>query len=210
MIIGRYKNFIYFLTKHINSEKVEKSGKKWIKMNFRGRSQRSLDPKGRFMLSPEYRECLCLRMQKNENGLFAPQNSTPVPAQDELNSINLEKAEIKVVITTYDSCLVAYPWLDWLKLEEQFTKLANPSSNVRAFRRLFIGGAEEQTLDAQGRIRLSQEHREYAELNKEIIILGLTNRFEIWNPALYKQSMEKIDFNAVSDELNDSGIDFAL
>ena len=85
-----------------------------------------------------------------------------------------------------------------------------PKRLESAFRRLFIGGAEEQIIDAQGRIRLSQEHREYAKLDKEIIILGLTNRFEIWNPALLKQSMEEIDFNAMSDELNDSGIDFAL
>lgn len=184
-------------------------------MNFRGRSQRSLDPKGRFMLSPEYRESLSLRMQKNENGLFVPQNSPQNPALEQAQTENLpdsslEKAEIKFVITTFDHCLVAYPWLDWLKLEEQFTRIPNPSSNVRAFRRLFIGGAEEQSLDAQGRIRLSQEHREYAQLDKEIIILGLINRFEIWNPALFKQSTEEIDFNAVSDELNDSGIDFAL
>jgi MraZ protein len=149
-------------------------------------------------------------MQKNENGLFAPQNTAPVKPQEEFNSLDTEKAEIKVVITTYDNCLVAYPWLDWLKLEEQFTKIANPSSNVRAFRRLFIGGAEEQSLDAQGRIRLSQEHREYAHLDKEITIVGLTNRFEIWNPTLLKQGTEEIDFNAVSAELNDSGIDFAL
>ncbi len=182
-------------------------------MNFRGRSQRSLDPKGRFMLSPEYRESLSLRMQKSENGLFVPQNSTDMQTENALNqefAPTDNKADIKVVITTYDRCLVAYPWLDWLKLEEQFTRIANPSSNVRAFRRLFIGGAEEQILDAQGRIRLSQEHREYAKLDKEITILGLTNRFEIWNPTLLKQSMEEIDFNAVSDELNESGIDFAL
>lgn len=188
---------------------MEKSGNKWVKMNFRGRSQRSLDPKGRFMLSPEYRESLCSRMQKNENGLFTPQNAALEQAA-ELPDSSPEKTEIKVVITTFDHCLVAYPWLDWLKLEEQFTRIPNPSSNVRAFRRLFIGGAEEQSLDAQGRIRLSQEHREYAQLDKEIIILGLINRFEIWNPALFKQSTEEIDFNAVSDELNDSGIDFAL
>lgn len=205
------KNF-YALTKKEISEKVEKSGKKWVKMNFRGRTQRSLDPKGRFMLSPEYRESLFLRMQKSENGLLLPQNpAAPTNKENPLQTAQLlEKAEIKVVITTYDSCLVAYPWPDWLKLEEQFTKITNPSSNVRAFRRLFIGGAEEQTLDAQGRIRLSQEHREYARLDKEITILGLTNRFEIWNPVLLKQSMEEINFNAVSDELSDSGINFAL
>lgn len=167
------------------------------------------------MLSPEYRESLSSCMQKSENGLLAPQNSTLMQTENSLPESRLlepadNKADIKVVITTYDRCLVAYPWLDWLKLEEQFTKIANPSSNVRAFRRLFIGGAEEQVLDAQGRIRLSQEHREYAKLDKEITILGLTNRFEIWNPILLKQSMEEIDFNAVSDELNESGINFAL
>lgn len=200
------------MTKSKISEKVVKSGKKWVKMNFRGRTQRSLDPKGRFMLSPEYRESLYLRMQKNEKSLLVPQNPAFAPDEEKplLSPQLIEKAEIKVVITTYDSCLVAYPWPDWLKLEEQFTKIANPSSQVRAFRRLFIGGAEEQTLDAQGRIRLSQEHREYARLDKEITILGLTNRFEIWNPVLLKQDMEEIDFNAVSDELGDSGIDFAL
>lgn len=203
------------MTKFIFSEKVEKSGKKWVKMNFRGRTQRSLDPKGRFMLSPEYRESLFMRMQKSKNALSEPLNPLLSQEQNNISSPSdtfslSEKAEIKLVITTYDSCLVAYPWPDWLKLEEQFTKIANPSSKVRAFRRLFIGGAEEQTLDAQGRIRLSQEHRDYARLDKEITILGLTNRFEIWNPALLKQSMEEIDFNAVSDELGESGIDFAL
>lgn len=163
------------------------------------------------MLSPEYRESLFLRMQKNGNALL-PQNAVnAITKENDISEVTAdEKSEIKVVVTTYDSCLVAYPWPDWLKLEEQFTKIANPSSKVRAFRRLFIGGAEEQCLDAQGRIRLSQEHREYAQLDKEITILGLTNRFEIWNPTLLKQSMEEIDFNAVSDELNDSGIDFAL
>ncbi len=217
IIITRYKKNYYSLTKFFFSEKVGKSGKKWVKMNFRGRTQRSLDPKGRFMLSPEYRESLFLRMQKSENPLSEPhpslltqEHNTIISSPSDSLSEKKAEAEIKLVITTYDSCLVAYPWPDWLKLEEQFTKIANPSSKVRAFRRLFIGGAEEQTLDAQGRIRLSQEHREYAHLDKEITILGLTNRFEIWNPVLLKQSMEEIDFNAVSDELGESGIDFAL
>lgn len=189
-----------------------KSGKKWIKMIFRGRSQRNLDPKGRFMLSPEYRESLSLRMQEPTQNTF-PQNSTNcgenVPTSSE-NNTPLISTETKLVITTYDDCLVAYPWLDWIKLEEQFTRLTNPSPSVRNFRRLFIGGAEEHILDTQGRIRLSQDHREYAKLEKEVTILGLTNRFEIWNPTLLKQRMEAESFESVSDELNNSGIDFAI
>lgn len=181
-------------------------------MIFRGRSQRNLDPKGRFMLSPEYRESLSLRMQEPTQNTI-PQNSTNcgenVPTSSENNTPPIS-TETKLVITTYDDCLVAYPWLDWIKLEEQFTRLTNPSPSVRNFRRLFIGGAEEHILDTQGRIRLSQDHREYAKLEKEVTILGLTNRFEIWNPTLLKQRMEAESFESVSDELNNSGIDFAI
>lgn len=84
---------------------MEKSGKKWVKMNFRGRTQRSLDPKGRFMLSPEYRESLLLRMQKSENTLFLPQNAAnAIMKENEISEIKTdEKSEIKVVVTTYDS-----------------------------------------------------------------------------------------------------------
>ena len=195
--------------------KVGKSGNKWIKMNFRGRSQRNLDPKGRLMLSPEYRESLFVRMKDTSK---TTSSHNPQISETTTNNTTLENTsplisteiETKLVITTYDDCLVAYPWYDWIKLEEQFTRITNPSPSVRNFRRLFIGGAEEHTLDAQGRIRLSQEHRDYAKLEKEVTVLGLTNRFEIWNPTLLKQRMEAESFESVSDELNNSGIDFAL
>ena len=191
-------------------------------MNFRGRSLRNLDPKGRLMLSPEYRESLLLRMQDDhdlpksseaENGspgrtAHTEQRITGidmlVPAEKE----NIQ--EIKFVITTYDNCLAAFPWNDWLTLEAQFASLPNPSSRVRSFRRLFIGGAEEQMLDTQGRVRLSLDHKEYAKLEKEVTIIGLITRFEIWNPKLLRASIEAQSLDDVTEELGASGIDFAL
>lgn len=190
-------------------------------MNFRGRSLRNLDPKGRLMLSPEYRENLYLRMNESTTSLDItpnnPQNDTInitpnlIEADTESIIIKQEKIqEVKFVITTYDNCLAAFPWNDWLKLEEQFAKFPNPSSTLRSFRRLFIGGAEEQTIDQQGRIRLSADHREYAKIEKEVTVLGLITRFEIWNPVLLKASIETQCLDDVTEELGSSGIDFAL
>lgn len=168
-------------------------------MYFRGRSSRSLDPKGRLMLPPEFRESLTTR-GKTEGEGHARADETTL-AQDE---------EARFVITTYDGCLVVFPWDDWAELEAKFVRLPNPSPKVRAFRRLFIGGAEVQTLDAQGRVRLSQDHREYAKLDKDVTVLGLINRFELWNPALLKASMDEQKLDDVTEELAASGIDFAL
>lgn len=218
-------------------------------MNFRGRSVRNLDPKGRLMLSPEYRESLALRMLTIQNtNIFTHTNITnlsqseqsiyltkedsqnPLYQHSSQNQENQEQLlsneaqqisqiaikntatlqETKLVITTYDNCLAAYPWQDWLKLEEQFARLVNPSSKVRAFRRLFIGGAEEQILDAQGRIRLSTDHKDYAQLEKEVTILGLITRFELWNPHLLKSHIAAQSLDDVTEELSASGIDFAL
>lgn len=173
-------------------------------MYFRGRSSRSLDPKGRLMLPPEFRESLAVRGRAGAEPDVRPKASPKI--SPELSG----DEEVRFVITTYDGCLVAYPWTDWEELEQKFARLPNPSPKVRAFRRLFIGGAEVQTLDAQGRVRLSQDHRDYARLGKDVMVLGLINRFELWNPETLKATMDAQKLDDVTDELAASGIDFAL
>lgn len=163
-------------------------------MYFRGRSSRSLDPKGRLMLPPEFRENLLARSRA---GVSSGEDGA-------------EREEARFVITTYDGCLVGFPWADWSDMEEKFARLPNPSPRVRAFRRLFIGGAEVQTLDAQGRVRLSQDHREYAGLSRDVTVIGLLNRFEIWNPDVLRTSLDEQKLDDVTGELAASGIDFAL
>ncbi len=221
-------------------------------MKFRGRSQRNLDPKGRLMLSPEFRACLLARMDddtaKNQDIFTQPTHITTNKNDDLDNSLTQnpkndtegspegdfdtslnhqpnespkktkgakkedvpETTEIKFMLTTYDGCLVAYPMSEWYVLEHQFSKLTNPSTSVRNFRRLFIGNAEEHIIDSQGRIRLSQPHREYANIEKEVTILGLTTRFELWNPETYQKIIEAQTLDDVSDELSASGINFSL
>lgn len=148
-------------------------------MLFRGQSYRTLDPKARLMLPAEFKD-------------------------------SMASAEVTgFMLTTYDGCLVAYPLALWQDLEEKFSRLKNPTRKMRDFRRLILGGAEMQELDLQGRIRLSRAHLEYAGLEREVIVLGQGERFEIWGAARFKVLLDQ-DFDEVAEELAESGIDFML
>ena len=170
-------------------DKVGESGKKWSiltkgprrpDMLFRGQSYRSLDAKGRLMLPPEFRDALTAA---SADGTF--------------------------VLTTYDGCLVGYPGPLWNELEERFGRLRNSSRKIRDFRRLVLGGAEDQSFDAQGRIRLSRAHMEYDGLGHDAVVVGQGDKFEIWDQARFKALLSQ-DFDDVADELAESGIDFSF
>ncbi|MBQ8664806.1 MAG: division/cell wall cluster transcriptional repressor MraZ [Mailhella sp.] len=159
-------------------------------MIFRGRFARSIDPKGRLLLPTEFRDGMTSQASAPAG------SSSPAPGT--------------FVLTTYDGCLVAFSWSDWVDLEAKFMRIPNPSPQVRAFRRLVIGGAETHTPDSHGRILLSPDHRAYAGIEREATVLGLVDRFEIWNPASLKASMSADNLAGVTDELAASGIDFSL
>ncbi len=143
-------------------------------MKFRGKSNRSLDAKGRLMLPPEFREILLSR-----------------------------SSEGRLVLTTYDNCIVGFPLPDWLEFEEAINNVKNPSRQVRNFRRLVVGGAEEMSADAQGRIRLSKVQLDYAGIGPEAILMGQGARFELWQPERLNTVISG-DFDDVSEELQDS------
>ena len=169
------------------AHKVGNCGELWeiflkqgYSMLFRGQTYRTLDSKGRLVLPQAFRDILAERN----------------PGEG-------------LVLTTYDGCLVGYPVPLWIEVEAKFTRLRNVSRKIRDFRRLVLGGAEEHTLDPQGRIRLSHAHMEYAGLNSEVIVLGQGDRFEIWDQQMFK-ALLKQNFDDVASELVDSGIDFSF
>ena len=146
-------------------------------MYFRGRIPRSPDSKGRLMLTPEFREILYSR-----------------------------SPEGKVMLTTYDDCIVGFPMPDWDEFEDKLNKLKNPSREVRDFKRLVLGGVEE-TPDAQGRLRLTPELVKYAGIAGEAVLVGQGPRFEIWSPERLTPILAK-SYDDVADALAASGIDF--
>ena len=83
-----------------------------------------------------------------------------------------------------DHCLFVYPLDEWKVLEEKLRALPFTQPEARAFVRFFFSGATECELDKQGRILLPANLREYAQLDKDAVLVGVSSRVEIWSQAL--------------------------
>ena len=86
-----------------------------------------------------------------------------------------------VMVTQMDNCLVGYPFSKWHEIEADVLTMAKTSPSMRRFRRIFIGGAFECTCDKQDRILVPPSLRKYAGLDKEIVLVGVLDHFEIWS-----------------------------
>lgn len=87
----------------------------------------------------------------------------------------------KFVLTKgLDGCLFAYPPQEWAALENKMRSLPLTRSDARAFVRFFFAGACECEVDKQGRILIPANLREYAGIEKDVVIIGVSSRVEIW------------------------------
>ena len=131
---------------------------------FRGSSSHTIDSKGRIIVPARFREII---KADDNNG---------------------------VMISRMDSGLVAYTHTQWRKIETRILSLAEKSGNMRRFRRVFIGGAFECPCDKQGRILIPPMLRQYAEVSREIVLVGVLDHFEIWSREKWEKEnlhMEK-------------------
>ena len=103
--------------------------------------------------------------------------------------------DTSVVITNMDKCLVAYPLEEWRKLEEKALKLPSMQKDVLEFLRYFFSGAEEVELDKMDRIHIPQSLKLSGNLNREAVVVGIINRFEIWDRNLWNANFEEAKSN---------------
>lgn len=93
-----------------------------------------------------------------------------------------EELGITFIVTKgLDGCLFVYSKNEWAQFEEKLKSLPFTSKDARTFNRFFFAGAIECEVDKQGRILISQNLRDYASLNKDVVIIGVSNRIEIWD-----------------------------
>ena len=80
-----------------------------------------------------------------------------------------------------DNCLYVYPRSEWKILEEKIKELPTANPETRAFVRLFFSGAVEAELDKQGRVVIPQHLREHAQIEKDVFVIGISTKVEIWS-----------------------------
>lgn len=125
---------------------------------FRGRYDHTIDAKGRLSIPSRFRETLN------------------------------ERYDARLVITTYENCLIAYPFAEWQTLEDRVAALPEFKKDTRAFLRFFYSSAADCSIDRLGRILVPQPLRDYAKLEKDVMLVGAFRHVEIWNKALWDKA----------------------
>ena len=149
-------------------------------MLFRGSSFHTIDVKGRIIIPARFREII---RDGDKPG---------------------------VMLSKMDKGLVAYTFDEWFKIEEKILSLAEKSEAMRRFRRVFIGTASECNCDKQDRILIPAPLRQYAGIDKEIVLVGVLDHFEIWSRENWDQENATLESDlqqeAVRDEITKLGL----
>lgn len=113
-----------------------------------------------------------------------------------------------VVTRGLDHCLFLYSRTEWEKIAKRLAELPISQKSSRAFSRLMLAGAWDAELDSQGRVIVPQYLREYAGVNKHVIVAGLYNRVEIWQEDAWQEYKQKTE--AGSDEIAEGMADLGI
>lgn len=130
---------------------------------FRGINTLTVDTKGRLTIPTRYRDSLVVG----------------------------EHAPLVVTIDTEETCLLLYPSAQWQIIENNLQKLPSFNAAARRIQRLLIGHATDVDLDANGRVLLPPVLRGYAQLEKDVVMIGQGNKFELWNKEQWEAKREQ-------------------
>ncbi|MBT6209259.1 MAG: division/cell wall cluster transcriptional repressor MraZ [Woeseia sp.] len=128
---------------------------------FRGATKVTLDAKGRLAIPTRYRE----RIQARCEGQL-------------------------VTTVDKDYCLLIYPFPEWEEIERKLMRLPTLDQKARRLQRLMVGHATEVEMDGHGRILLSRELREFAGLDRQAVLIGQGNRFELWDENRWNETRD--------------------
>jgi MraZ protein len=145
---------------------------------FRGRYEHTIDSKGRLSIPAKFREILN------------------------------EKYDDRLVITNFDHCLIAFPEGEWVILEQKAGSFSLLSRDTSAFFRFFYSSAVDCVIDKQGRLLIPQSLREYANLQKDAVLVGEGKRIEIFAKERWLEEARKAeeDFEKIRGTLASLGI----
>ena len=112
-----------------------------------------------------------------------------------------------VVTRGFDPSLILYPIIEWQKVEQQLLLLSSIKNKDRSFVRSIVRYATIAKYDSQGRIQIPENLLEYSNIRKEVLIIGMINKIEIWNKSdldkIEKQSLNNVDesFEDLANEI---------
>ena len=111
-----------------------------------------------------------------------------------------------VVTKGLDGCLFAFDNTEWKKLEDALRGLPLTNKDARNFSRFLLAGAAQVEIDKQGRILLPQVLRSFAELEKDVVLIGVASRIEIWSKERWENASNIEDMDEIAEKMANLGI----
>lgn len=119
-----------------------------------------------------------------------------------------ELGESFIVTKGLDGCLFIYAQSEWEQLSAKLRQLPLAKTEARAFVRFFFAGARQVELDKQGRFLVPATLRQHASLQKDVVLIGVSSRIEVWSKEAWLKYNEDINpaVSAIAETLADLGI----
>lgn len=111
-----------------------------------------------------------------------------------------------VVTKGLDGCLFVYPNDEWKTFEEKLATLPITNMNARKFTRFFLAGAATCEVDKQGRILVPSVLREFALLEKDVVLIGVSKRIEIWSKDKWESESVYDDLEEIAEHMAELGL----
>ncbi len=111
-----------------------------------------------------------------------------------------------VVTKGLDGCLFVYDNKEWSAFEEKLKSLPLTNKDARQFVRFFLAGATLAEVDKQGRILVPANLREFAGLEKEVVLVGVASRVEIWSKARWEDTASYDDVEEIAEHMAELGL----
>lgn len=118
-----------------------------------------------------------------------------------------ELGESFVVTKGLDGCLFVYDMDEWKTFEEKLKSLPMTHKDTRKFTRFFLAGAALAEVDKQGRILLPAVLREFASITRDVVLLGVGNRIEIWSREIWEAQGDFEDMDDIAERMAELGLD---
>ncbi len=145
---------------------------------FAGRYEYSIDDKSRVSVPAKFREALS------------------------------QSADSRLILTNLDGCIVAYPYQEWLNIQDKVSASGPMRKEQRAFLRYFYSGATECSLDKLGRILIPQTLKADAHIQKNVVIIGVGKKIEVWAKEKWEElvRLATADPDQIADIVSELGL----
>lgn len=114
--------------------------------------------------------------------------------------------DVFVVTKGLDGCLFVYDNEEWKLFEEKLRALPITNKEARQFVRFFLAGAAEAEVDKQGRILIPNVLREFAGLTKDVVLVGVGSRIEIWSRERFEDTAAFEDMDEIAEHMAQLGL----